>query len=91
VHTDVGATFRSGDLTVDAFTDWTVDGERRWGAAPALAPSARGTIGLDVAFLARLHFFWNVENVTDAATESFPGVRLPARTSFLGVRVRLID
>jgi hypothetical protein len=87
----VGITMRGGDLTVDAFSDWTSETRRQWGTTPSLAPAARGDVGIDIGFLRRLHFFGNIQNWTDARTESFSGVLLPGRTYFFGVRARLLD
>jgi len=91
VRADVGTTFRSGDLTLDGYADWTFESERRWGDTAVLGSSLRGDVGIDIGFIERLHFFYSIRNVTDAVTAAFPGVRLPVRTSLLGVRVRIVD
>jgi hypothetical protein len=82
---------RGGDLVLTLLTTWRLDTERAWAAAPSIAPSAWGDGMFDVMVLQRANFFVGMSNLTDAAIETYPGVFLPSRLYWFGVRVRLID
>jgi len=58
---------------------------------PPIAPSAWGDVMLDIRVLQRADFFAGYTNWTGANVETYPGVLLPPRLLWWGIRVRVLD
>jgi hypothetical protein len=82
--------FRNGDLVVSVLTTWAFDTRREF-AAGSIPPSALGDVALDLQFLQHLAFCGGLRNLTDANIATYPGVELPSRLPWIGVRTRLFD